>query len=208
MNSFFLNLSSRERRLALLTGGVVAFGLVFMIVLRGVGLLNSLDARVALLEQELVNLTQQEAQKKAVDEAFRQVVAEFSSNMSKEEIHDHLRREIYRHTQAKLPGKEGEPPVDVTLARIPILREGSFREEADGYREYQIQFRVPSALLPFLMAFVQRLETSPQMLRIDSFDLGRAPAGTAVHATFEITRTVLNDPDARSAVSRDAGGDF
>jgi len=200
------NLSERERRLATLTVVVLlgaAIGLLGLSAYRHIG---SLDGKVAQLERELLNLTQQSAQRGSIEAAYREVVAKHSSEMTKEEIHDNLRREIFSLAMLTVPDKKGGADRQVQLVKIPTLREGLLKEEGEGYREYQIQFRIPSTGIRNLMRFLQRIETSKQILRIDGLDMGRSPGSTNIHATLTITRTVLDNPDATgSRVAGDGG---
>lgn len=191
------SLNPRERGLsiavvALLVGG----GLLFA----GVSAkrnLDSLNSEIAQLEQELINLTQQNAQRSTIEAAYRMVVAEHSSEMTQEEIHDNLRREIFRLARVMLPGKDGAPARPLDLVKIQTLREGQLKDVGEGVREYQIQFRVPSAQFYNVMHFMERIETSGQILRIDAIDIARAPDGIRVQTNFVITRTVLHSPSGR-----------
>jgi hypothetical protein len=191
-----VNLSAREKRLAVLTLLVLVGAGCVLLALQARDHVASLDRRIVQLEQELLNLTQQNAQRSAVEAAYLEVVATHSSEMTKAEIHDNLRREIFSLAKRTVKGKKGQPDRQVSLVKIPTLREGMLREEGEGYREYQVQFRILGTTLPNVMQFLQRIETSSQILRIDGLDLGRPPESTRVHATLVITRTVLDSPDA------------
>lgn len=204
MSNALANLSARERRLAALTLVVLTGAVCVLLGLRVYNHIASLDGKVAQLEQELLNLTQQSAQRGSVEAAYREVVRVHSSEMTKEEIHDNLRREIFSLAMTTVQGKKGGPDRQVELVKIPTLREGQLKEEGEGYREYQIRFRIPSTGVRNLMRFLQRIETSSQILRIDGLDMGRSPGSTKIHATLIITRTVLDSPDAARA--RIAGG--
>ena len=193
------SLSLRERRLAALTVFVLTGAAFVLSGLRAYDHVASLDGKIAQLEQELLNLTQQSAQRSSVEAAYLEVVEAHSSEMTKEEIHDNLRREIFSLARTTVPGKEGAPDRQINLVKIPTLREGLLKEEGEGYREYQIRFRIPSTGVRNLMRFLQRIETSSQILRIDGLDMGRAPGSTKLHATLIITRTVLDSPDAARA---------
>lgn len=203
MTSALTKLSEREKRLAALTLVVIMGAACVLLGLRAYRHVASLDGKVAQIEQELLNLTQQSAQRSSVEAAYREVVAAHSSKMTKEEIHDNLRREIFSLARTIVPGKKGGPARQVELVKIPTLREGLLKEEGEGYREYQIQFRIPSTGVGNLMQFLRRIETSKQILRIDGLDMGRSPGSTKLHATLIITRTVLDSPDAaRARVAR------
>lgn len=196
MSSVIANLSAREKRLAALVLLVLVGAGSLLLALKARNHIASLDSKMVQLEQELLNLTQQNAQRSAVEAAYRKVVATHSSEMTKAEIHDNLRREIFSLAKRTVKGKKGRPDRQVDLVKIPTLREGTLKEEGEGYREYQVQVRILSTTLPDLLLFLQRIETSTQILRIDGLDLGRSPESTRVHATLVITRTVLDNPDA------------
>lgn len=204
MSSVIAKLSARERRLAVLALLVLVGAGSVLVVLKCLNHVASLDREMAQLEQELLNLGQQNAQRSAVDAAYRDVVATHSSEMTKAEIHDNLRREIFALAKGTVKGKEGQPDREVEFVKIPTLREGILKEEGEGYREYQIEFRILSTQLVNVMRFLQRIEASSQILRVDRLDLGRPPASTQLHATLVITRTVLDNPDA--ALRRGDGG--
>ena len=199
MSSVVSKLNPRERAMVTVIGVLlVGGGLVFAGV-QGYNKIDSLDLEIDRLEQELLNLAQQNAQQGAVETAYREVVAEHSSDLSKEEIHDNLRREIFRASKTTVKGKDGKPDRERNLVKIPTLREGILKEESEGYREYQIRFRIPQARLRDLVRFVQRIETSNQILRIDSLDLTRAPQAKLVEASIVITRIVLDTPGYEGA---------
>ena len=208
MNRWLAKLNPRERRLAVATISVLVGASVFVMGFRADGHLRALDAQIDQLEQELRTLTRQNAQFGAVETAYRAVVAGHSSELTKEEIHDNLRREIFELAKTQVPGKDGGPPREVMLVRIPTLREGTLKEDGEGYREYQIEFRIPSTRIGNLMRFLRGIETSSQLLRVDRFDLMRAPDSTSVQVSLEITRTVLDSPapdDGPRRVSSAAG---
>jgi len=89
--------------------------------------------------------------------------------------------------------------------RIPTLQEGQLTQ-GEGHREYQIRFQIPAAGLNYLLSFLQRIEESNQLLRIDNLDIGRPPDGTGVQALIQITRTVLDNPNSAATPSRGGAG--
>ncbi len=195
MNSFFLKLSKRERFLAVLAAWVV----IFTLILIGIGFYSDyrdgLDLRIRSLEQEIVNLHIQDTQRDAVAAAFRAVAEERSTDLSVAEIHDLLRREIFR---LALRNPEATNVEDKQLNRsdylvwIPSLREGALSEAGEDYREYQIRIRIPATTIAPLLEFLARIQTSPQLLRIDTLEITRSPHSTSVAAYLEVTRTVIN----------------
>lgn len=197
MNRYWDRLSLRERTLALVTGCVVVASLCFGVVYRALGVLGDLESRIGQLEQELVNLAEQDAQGANVERAFAEVAAEHSSGWTEQEIHDRLRQEIYRLALKSPPAPDAKTSrrvlsKDEYMVQIPRLREGVLKEKGEGYREYQIQLRIPGTKIENVLTFVERLQLSRQLLRIDALELARSPQGDYVAATMEITRTVVD----------------
>lgn len=211
MRKYWQNLSMREKRLAWATAGLLVAGSVFAGAYRANGFLSELDSRVAQIEQELRNLTIQLNQKDSVESAYQDMAADHSSKWSKEEIHDRLRREIYRLAlKEPPPAGSGAAVAHLTrkdyMVRIPMLREGALNEDAEGYREYQIRFRIPATKIGYLLRFVGRLQASPQVLRIDSLDFARSPASKVASVTLEVTRTVMEtDIESDTVFAGEAG---
>ncbi len=192
------NLNARERRLLTATVSVLTVAAIFLGARTGYATIRELDRQIADRELEIEGLRQQNAQAAAVNAAYDRVVTEHSSALTIAEIHDALRREIFRLTQVDLPAKDDKPARTMQLVRIPTLQEGQLTQGI-GHREYQIRFQIPSARLDFLLAFLERVEESDQLLRIDSLDIGRPPDSTSVQALVQITRTVLDNPEAVGA---------
>lgn len=205
MIRFWDSLRPRERALAATVVGLATLFAFFFVAQRGVRQLREADARIDLLEQELVILHEHLAQSALVEEAYRAIAVDHSTRLSKPEIHDHLRREIYRLAQRTLP-KPGasvlvnEKNSSGALVQIPVLREGIMSEEGDGYREYQIAFRIPSATINDLVLFMERIRTSDQLLRVDALELARAPHSRNLSAMLEVTRSVLERPADEQSV--------
>jgi hypothetical protein len=189
MSSLMSSLSTREQRLMVITIILVLSFAVAGALYTGYGHLHELDRRIANAEQEIVNLYEQTLQKRSVDAAFNNVVAEHSTGQTKAEIHDSLRREIYRLAlkDPMVPAKE-----DYFIS-IPTLPEGVLREDGEGYKEYQIRFRVPRTTLVDALEFLKRLEQSNLLLRIDTFEMSRRHMYRDISLTIEVTRTVLSE---------------
>jgi len=191
-------LSSREQRLAL---GVLAVAILTIVVTSSrvaLDRLANLEGTIVQLENELVQYRQQMARQQSVEAQYREVAAQHSSEWTEAEIHDRLRQEIYRLAQKVPPAlDERGIPAQVSsdmgnLIEIPSLQQGRLEESGDGYREYSLSFRIPTAELFDLFDFIERLQGSPQSLRIDGFDMNRGSAGTTVNANFRITRTIVS----------------
>jgi len=198
MNSFLAKLSSRERALVAATVTILAAAALVFGGRAGYNTIRELDRQIADRELEIEGLTQQNMQAAAVNAAYARVVTVHSSALTIAEIHDALRREIFRLTQVDIPAKGDKPARTMQLVRIPTLQEGQLTQE-EGHREYQIRFQIPTAGLDFLLSFLERIEESDQLLRIDNLDIARPPDSKGVQAMVQITRTVLDDPQAVAA---------
>ncbi len=191
-------LNPRERTLLFATVAVLALGALFFAGRTVIAAVRGLDDRIADRELEVEQLTQQNAQASAVNAAYASVVKVHSSAFTVAEIHDNLRREVMRLAQVEFPATAEKPARTMYLVRIPALEEGQITQ-GEGHRDYQIRFQIPVARLEFLLAFLERIEASEQLLRIDNIEIARAPDAAGVQATVEITRTVLDDPEGADA---------
>ena len=211
MRKYWKNLSRRERILTGAAGAMLVFSGCFLMIYRAVENVNQLDKRVGQLEQELLNLRDQEAKSASAESAFREMAAEHSSEWTEQEIQDRLRIEIYRLALRDV--NKQKPRQRDYMVRIRTLRAGTLHDEEEGYREYQLGFRLESAKLMDVIRFVERLQKSKQSLRLDGLDITRNPAGTEVSTFLDITRTILNSTpeDAETDTAPDsifAGGGF
>lgn len=198
MNKMWTNLSARERSLLSVTLVVVALAFLGLLGLKGKNRIDDLDQRIARHELEVLNLNQLILQKDIVDGAFRTVVSEHSTTSSVEEIHDSLRREIFRLALANPDLPDAQQPANPQLkylVQIPRLQEGNLKEEGEGYREYQISLRIPAGTFLNVLMFMRRLEESSMLLSIDSFEITRHPSKVLVSVSLEVTRTVLQNPE-------------
>ena len=201
MNKYWENLSERERVLALAALGLAALILVAFVGARAMARISDLDGRIADIESELYNLTVQDARGASIQQAFREVAAEHSSEWTEREIHRRLDLEILR-LALKEPYPPGTDPPEGSMARqyrmvnIPTLREGTLNDEGDGYREYTLSIKVEPVEPEQLFRFIERLQSSRQSLRINTLELTRPFHKTAIGAELEVTRTVVDSvPD-------------
>ena len=209
MKAFWATLNPREKFLALTTSGLAICFVVALIGLRVSSRLDQLDDRIVQLEQELHNLTEQEAMSLSAVEKFSEMASEHSSTWTAEEIRDRLLREIYRLALYKPHAPEADTtdlvftPSDY-IVKIPELRRGELSNEGQGYREYQIELQLPPANLENILTFMERLQTSRQSLRIDAVTLSRGASGTKIDADFVITRIIV-DTQGEGGVRGDEG---
>jgi len=195
MMAWWANRNSRERRLFVATAAVLVFAAAALTVRGAWQRIGELDTEIAQKELELENLTAQYVQREIIEARYEKIVKEHSSELTVEEIHDNLRREIYDLTRVTMPPKDGQPSRTLTLVRIPTLREGKLIDQGEAFREYQIRFSIQPTFPDFLFAFIQKIEESEQLLRIDELESGRKYNGVPMGGTFVVTRTVLDDPN-------------
>lgn len=199
------DLAPREQLLALAVAGLSALLLLTFCVQRARATLDTLDREIDRLSSDLVNLHYQVARRQNVEARYDAVANQHSSDWSESEIRDRLRQEIYRLANRVPPGldENGIPRStnneSGALVSIPTLGQGQLTEGGDGFREYQLSVHIPSAPVENMLAYLERLQGSPQSLRLDRIDLRRAPSGSDVSADIDITRIVVDTPSTESA---------
>ena len=199
------HLNVRERRLAQVVALLVLLFMGYNLVQNSLVRLNELDARIDNYQQDLVNYRQQIALRQRVEQRYSRIAAQHSSAWSESEIQDRLRQEIYRLAMRTPPGltPDGYPERSSddrdTLVLVPTLGQGTLQEGGQGYREFMIAFRVPRAEFANMVTFLERLQTSPQSLRIDDLEINRSPLTTEVQSMIQITRTIVDGTDTLSA---------
>lgn len=201
-------LAERERRLALITMGVVAVMLGFTAYQRATDRLRDLDNTIDRLEDELISYARQIAHRELVESRYATVAAQHSSEWTEAEIHDRLRQEIYRLARRMPPPlDENGIPINMpnehgNLVEIPGLGRGNMTEGGLGYREYRINLRIPYSPLENIIYFLERLQESPQSLRIDALELSRAPDDDRVMASVDIARIIADGTPSSAATVR------
>ena len=194
MNKLY-TLNPRERTLLSITIFVCSIALIAGVFLKVYSSIKNLDTQILNAEQELVNLQTQYLHQNSIDKAYQKVLTSHTTAQSKEEIHDSLRREIYR-LALRNPEAVASPTKLSTknkyLIQIPELKEGLLSDEGDGYQEYQIHFRIPSCTLDVALEYLKRLETSHLILRIDSLEITRSHTTSNISMTIGITRTIIS----------------
>ena len=70
---------------------------------------------------------------------------------------------------------------------------GTLEDSNEGYRRYTINFHTEPARAQNLAQFLERLQQSDQVLRVDSLDITRQAATSVVTAMVKVTRTVIGD---------------
>ncbi len=199
--------SPREQLLSV----AVAFMTLGLLVLLGVqgarATLSRLDRDIERMSTDLVNYHYQIARRQSVDARFALVSTQHSSAWSESEIRDRLRQEIYRLANRIPPGldKNGIPVSTNSeggvLVSIPKLGQGRLKEGGEGYREYQITVHIPATPVNNMLAYLERLQGSPQSLRIDRIDMRRDPTRGEVSADLDITRIVVDTSSGEEATA-------
>ncbi len=205
-------MNPREQRLALIVAALAGCLLLLFLGQSAYTYLQELDRSIRQTQDNIINYTYQIARKQIVESQYAQVSKQHSSEWSEEEIQDRLRSELYRLAE-KIPPPldENGIPIKTTtesgkLVEIPQLHAGILAEGGEDYREYKLNFRIPAAKLSDMVSFIERLQTSPQTLRIDTLDFIRNPLNDYVRTNIDITRTVASgvvdaeEPEAADAV--------
>jgi len=196
MSSLFNSLSARERYLTIIVAVVLVVGVAYYTAFRAVTRLDELEDAIDRRQDELLLYQSQANRSASVESAFQLIASQHSSEWTREEINDRLRREIER-LSVENPG----PPDSVLdfqadmssrrLVNIASYPQGQL-DTAEGYREYKIDFRVQPTDIRSLIVFLERLQESPQALRINELKLSRDPVQRLVTAQVEVIRTVVN----------------
>ena len=207
ITELFQSLSPNEQRLLI---GVVILGVLFsgmLMVRKGQTHLANLDAQINNLQDRIVTSKTLMLRREAVETEYDKIAAQHSSAWTQEEIQDRLRAEIYRLAQMSPPklAKDGRP-VSLTndsgeLVSFPSLQQGILDEAEEGYREFALRMRIPNTKIDALTAFIERLQMSPQSLRIDGLELARTPTNDVIRANLLLTRTVVDGPPEGSVLS-------
>lgn len=202
----FERMSPREQRLALIVGALAVLLVVFMGVRTALDSLATLDRDINRVQQQILNAENQIRHRESIEAQYARVAKQHSSQWSAAEIHDRLRAEIYRLAQKQPPPLNADGIAEqVTnesgeLVSIPTLQQGNLTQGEQGYREYTLAFSVPPAEPADLLNFIERLQSSPQSLRIDEIELTRDPLLSKLSANLRITRTVVAGlPEANGA---------
>ncbi len=200
MVSQLQKLSPRERKLALAVVLLMAGGLIVILTHRALARIQELDQAIAQRQDTLIAYTRLLARSQSVDEAYARVAAQHSSAWTEAEIHDRLRQEIYRLAMKNPPpiGTPFSPSKSDILVSIPVLRQGTLKTGEEGYREYQLNIKLPGTTVDNIFTFLERLQGSDQSLRIDGLRLTRSPTQELVSAVIDVTRTVVDDPSETS----------
>lgn len=200
--SVWNRLSTRERRLAFLTGTVICGFLAFAVVRTGTLAIREMDNEIGRLQDDIINCANQMARREAVEAQYAKVAAQHSSAWSEPEIHDRLRQEIYRLAKRVPPALDARgiaadsPDNTDNLVEIPSLGKGEMAEGGAGYRQYRIPLRIPAVGIKPIIDFLERLQQSPQSLRVDKLELYRMPESDQVAASVVITRTIADGTTA------------
>lgn len=192
----FHQLSLREQRLAIAVACLLALYISFRLVRAATGYIDQLDTKIDRLQADIVNFSYLITRKESVEEQYERVAAQHSSEWTQAEIHDRLRQEIYRLAERQPSALDvngipiGTGTASGKLVEIPAIGQGTLVETEGGFREYRLSFRIPSAELKDVVDFLDRLQMSPQALRIDGLDILRDATQSKVGTTVEISRII------------------
>lgn len=207
LNDTFRKLSAREQRLALAVAALVSIFIVLMTVRGARDHLRGLDASIDSKQQDILNYTYLLAINQSVESQFRKVAMQHSSAWSEAEIQDRLRQEIYRLAQNEPPPLDENGIPVRTIGEggnlvVPSLQPGNLLPGGEGYREFALNLQVMAVPFTSMMLFIERLQGSPQSLRIDALDLMRSPMENYVSADIDITRIIAEGVPAERENTR------
>ncbi len=193
----FSQLSASEKRLSIAVVGLLLAAVIMVIGFRCADALATLDATIASQQNALLELSKFAALAGPVDEAYETMAKQHSSDWTQEQIHDRLRVEISRlQLRQVLPDDAPIPAVSKPGDSIVDIRSwpvGALEDSGEGYRTYQINFRTEPTSIQNIATFLERLQKSPQALRVDGLELTRQPLSTEVTAVFRVARTVIGE---------------
>jgi hypothetical protein len=205
-NELFNKLSARERGLAGLVALALAVAVCFTVVKSATSHLNLLERQITTKQGLIVKYNHQIARRQNIDTQYARIAAQHSSGWTEAEVMDRLRQEIYRLAKKVPPAlnEDGIPFSTATphgdLVKIPELRQGSVTDSGEGYFEYRMSLRIPRANIMRVVEFIERLQSSPQSLRIEGLAISREPLSTNVRCDIDIARVL--------AVGSIEGGDI
>lgn len=206
-------MNPRERRLALTVLALVPLFALLLAARSAVGYVQRLDSTIGRLQSEIVDYNLKISKQDQVEKQYKDIAAQHSSAWSEAEILDRLKAELFRLAQ-KLPPELDEYGVPVTtidqafgqLVSDPAVTPGALRETGEGYKEFAVSLRLERDDLRDIIDYLERLQNSPQMLRIDRLDLSRIHTEPVAEGEIDITRTVVTGsvapPPKAEAVTR------
>lgn len=204
----FQRMSQREQRLATAVASLLVLFVCFRVLRASLGYLEQQDNTIDRLQGDILNYSFQITRKESVENQYERVAAQHSSEWTQAEIHDRLRQEIYRLAERQPSALDangipiGTGTASGKLVEIPAIGQGNLLETEGGFREYRLRFDIPNAELKDIIDFLDRLQMSPQALRIDGLDIIRDPYVSNVRTAVEIARIIASDaPEAATEIS-------
>lgn len=197
MSGRWEQLNPRERALAVIVAALLILGTGTIVTKRALARLDDLDRTIEQREEQILGYAKLLARSQSVGEAYAKVAAQHSSAWTEATIHDRLRNEIRRLLMKKPPpvGAPVSSKKEDMLLKMRALGQGSLRSDEEGFREYAITLRFPSTNMADLLTFLERLQQSPQSLRIDGLDISRPPTRPQISAVVDVTRTIVDGAD-------------
>ena len=193
----FAQLSASEKRLSIAVAVLLCAAIIMLIAFRCVDALSTLDATIASQESALLEFSKFAGLAGPVDKAYDAMAKQHSSEWTQEQIHDRLRVEIARLSLRQTPPEDTPIPAvskpGDLLVDIRSWPVGALDDSGEGYRTYQIKFHAEPTAIQNVAMFLERLQQSPQALRVDYLELTRQPLSTAVTADVRVTRTVIGE---------------
>lgn len=192
----FEKLSPRERGLAFAVGLLCLLAVCFTVAKKSINRLDNLEQQITTKKHLIVKYNHKVAHRQNVDFQYARIAAQHSSGWTTAEVVERLRQEIRRLAKKVPPAlDENGIPFSTTstqgdLINIPQLRPGSVTDSGEGYIEYRMSLTIPTAHMMRVVEFIERLQSSPQSLRIESMRITREPLSTDVRCELDIVRVL------------------
>lgn len=194
--SFFSKMSERERRLGLITLAMVLVVVGITVVRHGISQIRALDEQIAARIDALANDRMQAQMAGRVEALYRQRAGRHAEVARSADIRTDMQNEILRLSLYRMPSVDDPNPSlqGSSLVSIPKIPEGDLDELGEGYREYSIgRLGINNVRIDRLAQFLQRIEDSPKLLRVDKLAIKRPnPETGSINATLRVTRTLLD----------------
>jgi hypothetical protein len=206
--SFLSRMSQREKRLAFITLAMVGLVVGFTAVRQATAQLEALNEQIESRVTALENDRLKASLAREVDARYRKRAGRYAEVARSADIRTEMQNELLRLSLYRMPpADEPNPSLEGTkIVSFPTIPEGDLEELGEGYMEYSIRLlRINNVRIANLAQFLQRIEDSPKLLRVDKLEIDRAnPETSTVNARLRVTRTLL---EQLPSVAEDAPGE-
>lgn len=190
------NRSPRERFLFLCTAVLLVLALVLLLTKQMMVYQDYLDRSIVQLQDNLLNQRAQMDHLDKVEKAFARMQQQHVSDWSEAEIQDRMKQEILRLARKDPAPLQDGVPVRIQsagepLVVVPSLGSGALYEKESGVKQFRISFSLVPTQLENVVAFIKRLQESPQDLIVDGVQLRRNPLVSTVTADISVSRVFI-----------------